>query len=850
MALVGDISVKIGLNATELQQGLATAERNLKGLGKSVTSMGTTLFTSVSLPLAAIGVGAIKVGADFEKGMKKVEAVTGATGDEIQKLEDKARELGKSTKYSAGEVADAFGFLGMAGFKTNDILDSTGDVLNLASISGMELAQVADITSNMLSGLGLGAKEAGRMADVMARTMTNSNVDVAMLGETFKYVAPTAKDLGFSLEELSASIGFLGDAGIQGSMAGTSLATGLSRLADPVPEAEKMIKNLGMSFFDTNGTMKKMPEIVAELEKGLMGMSDQQRVTALSTIFGLESMKSWSVLVGRGSDELANYTGELEDSEGASQKLADTMNDTLYGRLDTLKASIQEVGISLYEKFEEPLKKVVEKVTEWVTKLGEMDTATQGTIIVLAGLGIILPPLVIMLGLFIQGISSIVGVFKLVVPAITKVVGIFKKLKGVLNLAKLLPLLTGPIGIAIVAIGGLIAIGVALWKNWDVVKAKASEIWSSIKETVGGFASGLVDSVKEIFSNIAEWFSEKWQSVKDVTMSIWESIKGYLITFFTTLWEMLPISYIVDFIVTNWETIKETTKIIFEMIATTIQVIFSKIASVVSTIATGIWNKIKGAWEKVKSTTISVYNSIKNVLSSIWNSIMNGVIIPIVSGIWNKIKGAWDKVSSTTSSIYNSIKNVLSGIWDGIRTKAVDTANGIWTKVKEIFGKVKDAIVKPIEKAQELVRKCLDKISGFFSGLKLEIPKPKIPKISVTKKTGVMGIPYPDFDISWNAKGNIFDGASILGGGQGVGEAGAEVVMPIERKRYMKPYASMVADLMNDMGDDSDVGTVINNYFTIEEMAVRTEDDIKRIAEELERLQKKQQRAKGKLVFA
>jgi phage-related protein len=295
-----------------------------------------------------------------------------------------------------------------------------------------------------------------------------------------------------------------------------------------------------------------------------------------------------------------------------------------------------------------------------------------------------------------------------------------------------------------------------------------------------------------------------------------------------------------------WYGIVSVTISVFGAVKNAFVTIWTSIVAFISPIVASIWNFISASWNKIKNTTTSVFGAVKTFFVSIWSG-MVAFISPIVSAIANFVSTSWNKIKSTTSSIFGAVKSTISSIWNGIKSTISSVASGIWSAVSSTFGRIKSAMTKPIEDAKSSISSMLGKIKGFFTGLVLKIPAPKMPHISVSRGEGTFlgqKIPYPKFNVSWNATGNIFDGASILGGGQGVGEAGAEAVIPIERKRYLLPFSSSIAEQLNDMKGNDSKGNV-TNQFSIAQLVVREEADVQRIAQELERIQKKQSRATG-----
>lgn len=406
----------------------------------------------------------------------------------------------------------------------------------------------------------------------------------------------------------------------------------------------------------------------------------------------------------------------------------------------------------------------------------------------------------------------------------------------------ILTVITGPLGLFIAFIV----------KNWDTIKETTKIVFDMIKALIQVAFNVIKSIVSPIVSSIKDAVTTAWNGIKSVTSSVFSAVSSFI----SSVWSgikgfITPIVQAIFSVISNvWNKIKSVTSSVFNSVKSVVSSVWNSIKSVVSSVASAIGSVVSKAWNKIKSTTSSVFNSIKSVVSSVWNSIKS-VVTSVASAIWSVISSKFNQIKSTVTSIFNSVKSTATSIWNGIKSSISSISSSIHSTVSSAFNKIKSAMTKPIESAKSSIKGMLDKIKGFFSGLHLTIPKPKIPKVSVSaghKSVAGVDVPYPKFSVAWNAKGNIFTGASLLGGGQGVGEAGAEVVMPIQRKRYMKPYASMVADLMDEKNNGGG-GNTITNHFNISQMVIREEADIQKVATELERIQRKQQRAKGQFAF-
>lgn len=424
--------------------------QQLQAVGRSVQGIGRSLSMFVTAPLVGAGTAAVKLGMDFEEGMSQVEALSGATAEQMQALEEQARELGATTRFSALEASEGMQFLSMAGFDVNETMEAMPGMLNLATAGALELGRAADITSNIMSGFSLEADEAGRVSDVLAEAASNANTDVNQLGEAMGYLAPAANSMGWEVEEATAAVMSLSNAGIQGSRAGSTFSTSLTRLANPTGKAAELIEELGIELFNAEGQMKSMPDVVAEFEDSMEGMDDKTRAATLATIVGQEAYRSWSVLLEEGSVALAENTEQLQGAEGAAARMAETMNDNAKGSLLELKSTLEELGLILSETLLPIAQDWTETITEWARGFQELDPDMQQFIITTGGIAAAAGPALMVIGSMANGLGAILSVAGRLLPALGMKAG----------LAGAVTALTGPVGIAVGAVG---ALGAAAW---------------------------------------------------------------------------------------------------------------------------------------------------------------------------------------------------------------------------------------------------------------------------------------------------------------------------------------------------------------------------------------------------
>lgn len=365
MAYDGTLKFDTSIDSKGFQSGIdgigSIAEKGLKATGAILAGTATAIGT--------IGAASVKVGSDFEASMSKVAAISGATGDDLKALTDKAKEMGATTKFSASESADALQYMAMAGWKTEDMLNGLEGIMNLAAASGEDLATTSDIVTDALTAFGLSAEDSTHFADVLAQASSNANTNVGMMGETFKYVAPVAGALGYTAEDTALAIGLMANSEIKASQAGTSLRSIMSRMAKPTKEVQGAMDKLGVSLTDSNGNMKSLNEVMGDLRNGFAGLSKDEAAAMAAALGGQEAMSGLLAIVNASDDDFDKLSDAIYSCDGAAKRMADTMNDNLQGQITILKSGLEGLGISLYENMEAPLKEVVKEAQNMVQQL-------------------------------------------------------------------------------------------------------------------------------------------------------------------------------------------------------------------------------------------------------------------------------------------------------------------------------------------------------------------------------------------------------------------------------------------------------------------------------------------------
>ena len=400
-----------------LGQVATKVKGKVQALGQVVSSKVTAAFGVLKKAMLAVGAAAVlglgvavKESMGFNAQMSRVTAISNASAEDFTLLRNKALQMGKSTRFSAKEAGQGLEFLGMAGFAAKDAASALGGVLDLAAASGSELGRTADIASNAISAFGLSASESDRVADVFAKTITSSNTNLEMLAESMKFLAPTARALGVSLEESASAIGILGDNGLQGSVATTTLASGFNRLAKPTRQMRILIKGLGIEMFNTEGKFKGIAGMIQEVERATANMTDRQKQATIATLFGAEATKNiLSLLNGekkikidsanahqvalmknllgekryqeamkrggeitlKGAEAIKGYDIVLQTAAGTAKNMAKVMEDNLAGDVTKAKSAFSGLMIEIGDRFDPFLRRITQGMTGVLSDLGD-----------------------------------------------------------------------------------------------------------------------------------------------------------------------------------------------------------------------------------------------------------------------------------------------------------------------------------------------------------------------------------------------------------------------------------------------------------------------------------------------
>lgn len=501
----GDESEKLGKavgdagnKATEAGNGGFTV---LKGV---LANLATQVINKVTSGMKQLASSVVQAGIDFDKGMSRVEAISGATSSEMEQLTAKAIEMGRTTKFSAAEASSALYYMAMAGWKASDMLEGLGPVLDLAAASGEDLARTSDIVTDALTAMGYGAEDAGHLADVMAAAAANANTTVDMMGSTFKYVGAVAGSLGYSMEDVAISISLMANSGIKAEMAGTALRSLMMRLSTDTGGAAKAARKLGVEITNADGSMRKWDTVVTELRSAFQGLSQAEQSQYAKTIAGTRAMNGFLAIMNSTEADVKQVTTAINKSSGAAKQMADTMLNNVGGQFTKLQRQLQTEFLKIWERIAPTVQKAIQSISKELKKLDWKafgDMAEQA-------IGVIKDAFIWILQNKDAVLNAIAGVFTAL--AIAKVVDfgnqVVKTISSISTAFSALGALIAahPLLLALGAIAaGFVAINAEIAKNNREPVVKLNEEMQNLKDTIDDQVESW-DALSEAKSDIIE----------------------------------------------------------------------------------------------------------------------------------------------------------------------------------------------------------------------------------------------------------------------------------------------------------------------------------------------------------
>lgn len=727
---------------------LGQAGEMLEKAGDKIADVGTTLTTHVTVPIAAAGIAAVKTAADFDSAMSKVAAVSGATGDELDALRDKAREMGAKTKFSASEAAEAMNYMAMAGWKTNDMLSGIEGIMNLAAASGEDLATTSDIVTDALTAFGMTADDSAHFADVLAAASSNANTNVSMMGETFKYCAPVAGSLGFSCEDTAQAIGLMANSGIKGSQSGTALRSIMTALAGEVKFCGDAFGEMEIATTNQDGSMRELNDILADCRVAFAQMSESEQASAAQALVGKNAMSGFLALMNAAPADIQKLEGaistcsdEIDGYNGVTAKMAAVMQDNLGGQLTILKSQLQELAISFGEILMPAIRSIVSRIQGLIDKFNALSPATKETIVKIALVAAALGPLLVAVGKTMVGVGKLMQLVANLPTIIASAKAAFTSFGAAIGG------ISAPVVAVIAVVAALVAAFVHLWRTNEDFRNKITAIWEQIKSIFSGFCQGIVDRINALgfdFKNITEVIKAVWdglckflkpifegqfqqiantfKAVTDIILSILDIFVGIFTGDWSRVWDGIK-----GIFSAVWNFIKDTLKNALNMICG----IFGTDLGEVKEFWVGVWTSIKNffvnIWNGIKNFVSTVLNAIKNFFTTIWTGIKN-FFVGIWTAIYNDVSAkinliktiitvVWNAIHTAISTVMDAIHNVISTVWNAISGFISGVLNAIWSVISSIWNSIKDHITNTLNAIHAVVSTVWNAISGFISGV-------------------------------------------------------------------------------------------------------------------------------------
>ncbi len=832
-----DLERQAGQSAVALQKIAATGEK-LKTVGDNISSAGQKLLP-VTAGVTALGTAAVSTAANFESSMSQVQATMGITKDAMSTVNGEsvntmdtlsalAKKMGSETAFSASECAEALNYLALAGYDTQQMCDTLPTVLNLAAAGGIDLAAASDMVTDAMSALGMGVDEAGTMVDQMAKTASTTNTSVAQLGEGILTIGATAKTVKGGTAELNTALGILANNGIKGAEGGTHLRNVILSLQNPTDKAAACMEQLGLDVYDSEGNMRSLNDILGDLNTSMDGMTAAEKSNIIGQIFNKTDLSSVNALLANTGSTWDDLQQSIIDSGGAAQQMADTQLDNLQGQITILKSALEGLAISFGELLLPAIKMIVGWVQKFVDWLNGMDEGTKKVITTVALLAAALGPVLIVVG----KVVSVVGTIMTIVPKVAGVINTVKTAFAALNTT----MLANPIFLIIAAITALVAAFIYLWNTnedfrqfwinlWENVKEVAIAVWEAIKNFFTAAWEAISSTAQAVWNGIKDFFSGLWEGIKTIFSTVVEVIKTIITTYFNI-----------------YKTIITT---VLNAIKTVFTTVWNGIKTVVTTVVTAIQTFITTAWNAIKNTVTTVLNAIKTVITTVWNAIKSAVTT-VVNAIRNVISTVWNGIKNTVSTVVNGIKNTVSTVFNNIKSSISGTMGNIVSVIKSGFNNAISFITSLPSKALQWGK---DMIMGIVNGIKSCIGAVGDAVSSVANKIKSFlhfSVPdegpltdyeswMPDF-MKGLAKG-IEDSKSMV----------AKAVDGVAADMVLNPSAAVQEISVSGNGGDgvSQGGSINGPLIEVKEMNVRSEEDIRKISQQLYRQLQQGRRANG-----
>ena len=676
-------------NANSELAKIGEAGQVLQNAGDKISGAGEKLLP-VTAGVTALGTAAVKTASDFDSAMSKVAAVSGATGDDLQALRDKAREMGSKTKFSASEAAEAMNYMAMAGWKTNDMLSGIDGIMNLAAASGEDLATTSDIVTDALTAFGLTAQDSGHFADVLAAASSNANTNVSMLGESFKYCAPIAGALGFSCEDTAEALGLMANAGIKSTQSGTSMRSIMTALSGDVKFCSSAFGEMEIATTNSDGSMRSLSDILADCRVAFDQMSESEKASAAQSLVGKNAMSGFLALMNAAPADIDKLSGAIANCDGTSLQMAETMQDNLAGQLTILKSQLEELAISFGEILMPVIREIIAKIQGFVDKLNALDPATKQTILKIGLMAAALGPLLIVVGKTISSIGSMMTFISKIPTMIAGAKTAFSTLGAAIGS------ISAPVVAVVAVIAVLVAAFVHLWNTNEDFKSSILSIWEQIKSTFERLTSGIVDRVNALgfnFQSFGDMLKSLWNGLCSVLAPVFEGVFQHISNIFTFVTDTIlsVLDVFIGLFSGNWKQCWNGIKDIFTAIWDFVVNKFSNILNVLRGVADVFLGWFGTSWNEV-------WTSIKDFFVGIWDSICSAFqsVADFFTNIWNAISTFFITIATaiytTAVTIFTSVYDFFAGILTGIHDFFANIFNAIWTVISTVCTAIYDTI--------------------------------------------------------------------------------------------------------------------------------------------------------------
>lgn len=733
----------------------AYAEKANK-IGGTITKVGEAIMPA-SMATVGLGTAAVKTAANFDTSMSQVQATMGLTKDSTSKLNGEtvntmdalsklARTMGKDTKFSASEAADAINILAMAGMDTDDIYSALPATLNLAAAGNIGIAQAADYATGIMSGFGMETKDASKVADVLAVTASSAKGSVSDFGAGLAQAAGQASITGQSFEDTATALGILGNHNISAAEGGNMLQRVLKNLYQPTSTAKDALDALGVSAYDSEGKARPLQDVLTDLRGKLGELSEEDYNSVMGQIFDTASLRGANFLIQDSGEAFDNLRAKIGGATGAAEKMAEVQQDNLQGQLTILKSQLEELAISFGELLMPKIREIVGKIQDFVDKLNNMDEGQKQAIIRIGLVVAAAGPLLVALGkmiIFTGQVSTQIGNM---VEWYTKAGGASGILaKAQTGLSSAFSFLTSPIGIVIGVIAVLVAAFIHLWRTNEDFRNAVIAIWERIKGAFQEFVAGIQERLSAMgisFQSITQTISAIWDGFCNLLAPVFEAAFGIIATVLETAFGVITglLDVFIGAYNGNWTQLWTGVQEIFGAVWEGIKGVFSGVLAALQGVAdvflgwfgtswTELWTNVQGFFE-------GVWNGISTFFTTIWTTIST-TVTTFCTTVWTTISTIFTTVAETVSTIWEGIKSVIQVaimfivelisaafqlitvpfrfIWENCKETITAAWEAIKTTVSTALNFVKDNIITPVMTAIKTV------IDTVWNGIKTVI---------------------------------------------------------------------------------------------------------------------------------